>query len=291
MRIIVVGADGQLGTELCKSLKNMDLVPLTQKDIEISDIDSVMSACRKHKPEVIINTASYIRVDDCEENADLAYKINALGARNLAVTANECGAALAHLSTDYVFGGDRKRQNPYTEFDTPAPINIYGLSKLTGDGLIERLCNRYFIIRTSALYGAATCIGKGSNFVETVIKLAATGKELSMVNDQVLSTTYTVDLAERIAQLVQTRDYGIFHIVNIGQCSWYDFAVEVLRLTGSVTRVRAVSSSQFPTRAIRPHYTVLANYHMKLLGWPEMRVWKEALKAYLKEKNLLSRGD
>jgi dTDP-4-dehydrorhamnose reductase len=288
MRIIVIGADGQLGSDLCKSLKRTDLIPLTQNDIEISDIDSVLASCRKYKPEVIVNTASYIRVDDCEEKSDLAYKINAIGARNLAVAAGECGAALAHLSTDYVFGGDEKRDRPYNEFDSPLPVNVYGFSKLAGERFIEHLCSKYFIIRTSVLYGISPCIGKGTNFVDTVTSLSAGQRDLDMVSDQVFSTTYTVDLAEHIARLIDTKCYGVFHIVNAGQCSWYEFAVEVLKLVGSKSRVKAIISREFPTKSKRPHYTALANYHMQLLGMENMRGWQEALKAFLKEKNLLA---
>jgi dTDP-4-dehydrorhamnose reductase len=287
MRTIVIGADGQLGSDLCKSLKHTDLIPLTQKDIEISDIDSVLASCRKHKPEVIINTASYIRVDECEEKIDLAYRVNALGARNLAVAADECGAVLAHLSTDYVFGGDEKRDRPYNEFDTPLPINAYGFSKLAGERFIGHLCTKYFIIRTSVLYGTSPCIGKGTNFVDTVIRLSANQKDLSMVTDQVFSTTYAADLTDQIVKLINTKCYGVFHITNSGQCSWHDFATEVLKLTGSGSRLKAVTSREFPTKARRPHYTVLANYHLQLLGMDGMRGWQEALKAYLKEKNLL----
>jgi dTDP-4-dehydrorhamnose reductase len=288
MRVIVVGADGQLGTDLCKSLKHTDLIPLIQKDIEISDIDSVLESCRKYKPDVIINTASYIRVDDCEENIDLAYQINAMGARNLAVAAQECGAVLAHLSTDYVFGGDEKRDRPYNEFDAPLPINAYGFSKLAGERFIEHLCSKYFIIRTSVLYGTSPCIGKGTNFVDTVLRLSAGKTDLSMVSDQVLSTTYTLDLAAQIVRLIGTKYYGVFHIANGGQCTWYEFALEILRLIGSKSRVNAIASREFPAKSRRPHYTALRNYHLQLLDMDGMRDWREALKAYLTEKNLLA---
>jgi dTDP-4-dehydrorhamnose reductase len=287
MKILLIGANGQLGTELCVALKDHDLVPLTQEQIEISQLDSVLKACRKHKPQIIINTASYIRVDDCEDKVDLAYRINALGARNLAVAAQEYGSVLAHLSTDYVFGADGQRQSPYNEFDIPAPVNVYGFSKLAGEHYIQDLCRAYFIIRTSALYGAAPCIGKGSNFVDTIIKLAKENSELRIVRDQVLSTTYTRDLAVKISELIQTKYYGITHITNRGSCSWYEFAEEILKLSGSHVRVIPATSEQFPTRARRPFYSVLSNYHLKLVGMEDMREWRSALKDYLKEKNIL----
>jgi dTDP-4-dehydrorhamnose reductase len=284
MRVLIVGADGQLGTDLCKSLAGTDLIPLNQNDIEITDIDSVLSACRKHHPQVIINTASYIKVDDCEDNLDLAYRVNVLGARNLAVAAHSCGAALAHLSTDYVFGGDSGRSVPYTEFDTTAPLNAYGKSKLAGEQLIQSLCCKYFIIRTSVLYGTAACIGKGTNFVDSVIKLAGWQKELRMVSDQVFSTTFSRDLAGKISELIRTQYYGIFHITNRGACSWYDFAEEILRISGSKSRVIPIAGAEYITRAVRPGYTVLSNYHLKLAGLGDMRDWHEALLDYMTEK-------
>ncbi|MGA2159294.1 MAG: dTDP-4-dehydrorhamnose reductase [Dehalococcoidia bacterium] len=287
MKIMLIGANGQLGTELCVALKDQDLVPLTQEQIEISEMDSIIQVCRTHKPQMIINTASYIRVDDCEDNVDLAYRINALGARNLAVAAQEYGAVLAHLSSDYVFGADEKRQSPYNEFDIPAPINVYGFSKLAGEQYIQNLCRAYFIIRTSALYGAALCMGKGSNFVDTIIKLSKEKSELRIVKDQVLSTTYAKDLAVKISQLIRTKYYGITHITNSGSCSWFEFADEILKLTGSQVRIVPATSEQFPTRARRPFYSVLSNYHLKLIGMEDMRDWRSALREYLKEKNIL----
>ncbi len=281
MKILLIGANGQLGSDLCIALQENDLTALTDKDIDITDIDSVFEACSKYKPQIVINTAAYVRVDDCEDNIDLAYKVNALGARNVAVAAQKAGAVLAHLSTDYVFGEDEKRMVPYTEFDPPAPISVYGHSKLAGENYVRHLCSRYFIVRTSALFGVAGSMGKGGNFIETMIKMAQEKDELRVVNDQVFSPTYAKDLANEIALLIDTKYYGIFHITNSGVCSWYDFASEIVTLCGARARVVPISSRDYPQRARRPEYSVLSNYHLKLLGMDDMRDWREALKDYM----------
>ncbi len=280
MKVLLIGANGQLGSDLCVALKKYDLTALTDKDIDITDVDSVFQVCRKHKPEIIINTAAYVRVDDCEDNVDLAFKVNALGARNVAVAAQQIGAAMVHLSTDYVFGADTNRTRPYTEFDSPAPISIYGESKLAGEKYVQHLCSKYFIVRTSGLFGVAGSMGKGGNFVETIIKLAQKKDELRVVKDQVFSPTYATDLADAIADLIDTRFYGIFHITNKGICSWYEFACEILKIIGSTTVIIPAESKDYPQKAKRPAYSVLDNYQRKLLGMAELREWRLALEDY-----------
>jgi dTDP-4-dehydrorhamnose reductase len=285
MKVLVTGANGQLGTDLCKVLRDFELIALTHKDIEISDMNSVKQAFHKHKSDIIINTAAYVRVDDCETEQDKAFLINALGARNIAVAAQELGAKLVYISTDYVFGGeDEPRTISYTEFDVPAPLNTYGKSMLAGENLVRHFCLRYFIIRASALFGVAGSSGKGGNFVETMLRLAKERDELRVVNDQVFSPTYTRDLARKIAQLMTTDYYGIFHITNKGYCSWYEFAREILKQAGLKTPVIPISSDQYPQKARRPRYSVLDNSHLRLLGMDDMRPWQEALKDYLVAK-------
>jgi len=285
VKVAVTGANGQLGTDLCRALHNFDVVSLTHADIEIADMTSVKKVMLKHKPAVIINTAGYVRVDDCEDERDKAFSVNALGARNVAVVAQELGARLIHLGTDYVFGGDEShKNNPYTEFDVPAPLNTYGRSMLAGEDFVRHLCCRHFIVRTSGLYGIAGSSGKRGNFVETMLKRARERDELRVVDDQVLSPTYTRDLAHKIAQLILTEYYGIFHITNRGACSWYEFAVEILKQAGLRSPIIPITSDQFPRKARRPHFSVLDNYHLRLLGTDDMRPWQEALKDYLTAK-------
>lgn len=285
MKVLVTGANGQLGTDLCRVLPKTDIAPLTHADLEITDINSVKAAFANCQPDVIINTAAYVRVDDCETEQDKAFRINAIGARNVAVAAQELGAKLVHISTDYVFGGEpEQRTIPYTEFDTPIPISTYGKSKLAGEGFVRHLCHRHFIVRSSGLFGVAGSSGKGGNFVETMLRLAKERNELKVVNDQVFSPTYTKDLAAKIAQLISTECYGIFHITNSGACSWYEFTKEILRLAGLKTPVVPITSAEFPQKARRPNFSVLDNYHLRLLGMDDMRPWQEALKDYMVEK-------
>jgi len=282
MKVLVTGANGQLGTDLCKVLRDFELIPLTDKDIEISDMSSVKQAFSKYKPDIIINTAAYVRVDDCEDEKDKAFSVNALGARNVAGVAQELGAKLVHLSTDYVFGGEAEpRTTPYTEFDTPVPLSIYGKSKLAGENLARHFCLRHFIVRTSGLFGVAGSMGKGGNFIETMLKLSREREELRVVDDQVFSPTYSRDLARKIVQLMTTDYYGIFHITNRGACSWYEFTTEILKLADITTPVVPITSDQYLQKARRPRYSVLDNSHLRLLGMDDMRPWQEALKDYL----------
>lgn len=288
MKVLVTGANGQLGTDLCLALRHFEVVPLTHQDMEITDMGSVREACSKNMPDAIINTAAYVRVDDCETNQDKAFHVNALGAQNIAVVAQGLGAKVVHLSTDYVFGDEaEKRTSPYTEFDIPVPLSIYGKSKLAGEGFVRHLSSKHFIIRASGLFGIAGSSGKGGNFVETVLRLASEQDELRVVNDQVFSPTYTKDLATKIAQLITTELYGVFHITNKGSCSWYEFTKEILKLAGLTTPVIPITSDQYPQKAKRPHYSVLDNYHLRLLDMDDMRTWQEALSGYLIEKGHL----
>lgn len=288
MKVAVTGANGQLGTDLCWALHDFDVIPLTHADIEITDMASVREAMLQHRPDVIINTAAFVRVDDCETEQDKAFLTNALGARNVAVAAQGVGAKLVHLSTDYVFGGEGEpRSTPYTEFDTPAPLNTYGKSKLAGENFVRHLCHKQFVIRSSALFGVVGSSGKGGNFVETMRALGKERDELKVVNDQVFSPSYTKDLAKKIVQLISTEYYGIFHITNKGHCSWYEFTEEILKLVGLTTPVVPITSGQYPQKAKRPRYSVLDNYHLRLLGMDDMPTWQESLKDYMTSKGYI----
>ncbi|MCD6539150.1 MAG: dTDP-4-dehydrorhamnose reductase [Candidatus Omnitrophica bacterium] len=287
MKVAVIGATGQLGTDLCQKLKSKEVVPLTHSDIEVTDINSVERIFQKYRVDVIINTAAFHKVDECEENPEKAFKVNALGARNVAVVAQKIGAKLVYISTDYVFGGEKGRNIPYNEFDVPSPLNVYGKSKLAGENFVKEFCLKHFIIRTSGLFGIAGARGKGGNFVETIIKLAKEKSELKVVNDQIFSPTYTKDLAEKILQLINTEYYGIFHITNKGFCSWYEFAKKILKLTGIKISVIPITSEEFSQKVKRPNYSVLDNYHLRLLGMDDLKPWQEALKEYLKEKEYI----
>lgn len=285
MKLMVIGANGQLGSDLCKEITSLDIVPITHSETEIADLGSVERAFARHRPEVVINTAAFHRVDDCEDDPDRAFRANAIGARNIAVAAQEQRAKLFHISTDYVFGGENEpRSTPYTEFDAPVPSNVYGKSKLAGENLVRHLCAKHFIIRTSGLFGVAGASGKGGNFVETMLKLARERDELRVVADQTFSPTYSKDLARKIAELVTTEYYGVFHITNKGSCSWHEFATEILKLAGLKTPIIPITSDQYPQKARRPRFSVLDNCHLRLLGIDDMRPWQEALRDYMREK-------
>lgn len=285
MKVLITGANGQLGTDLCQALHRVEIIPLTHADIEIADMSSVTDAFNKYRPDVVINTAACVRVDDCEDDPDRAFRTNTIGARNVAVATQGQRAKLFHISTDYVFGGENEpRSTPYTEFDTPVPSNVYGKSKLAGENLVCHLCAKHFIIRTSGLFGVAGASGKRGNFVETMLKLARERDELRVVADQTFSPTYSKDLARKIAQLVTTEYYGVFHITNKGSCSWYEFATEILKLAGLKTPLIPITSDQYPQKARRPRFSVLDNCHLRLLGIDDMRPWQEALRDYMREK-------
>ena len=289
MKIAVIGANGQLGSDLCQELNSEELVPLLHKDFEVADIDSVKRVLFDIKPDVVINTAAFHRVDDCEKDPDTPFRVNAIGARNVAVITQEIGARLVFISTDYVFGGESEPRNiPYTEFDSPVPPNIYGQSKLAGEQLVQQLCLRHFIIRASGLFGVAGSSGKGQNFIETMLRLARERDKLTVVNDQVFSPTYTADLSEKIAEIIRTDYYGVFHVTGSGACSWYELAREALRLTKSETPIMPITSAEYPQAAKRPSYSVMDNYQLRLVGMDNMRSWQNALQDYLVRKKHIS---
>jgi len=288
MKVVVIGANGQLGTDLCRELQGVELIPLTQADIEMTNLSSVKDALTSCRPHIIINTAGYVRVDDCETHQDEAYSVNALGARNVAVVAEELGTKLMQTSTDYVFGGGSgPRTIPYTEFDVPVPLSVYGRSMLAGEEMVKHLCHRHFIVRSSGLFGVAGSLGKGGNYVETILRLARERGELRVVNDQVLSPTYTRDLAKKMAQLVETEYYGTFHITNSGASSWYEFAVSIVNLAGLSAPVIPIASSEYQQKAPRPSFSALDNYHLRLLGMDDMRPLPEVLRDYMISKGYL----
>jgi len=282
MKILLIGANGQLGSDLVKVLTGEDLVPLTHQDIEICDAEVTRAVIARHQPDVVINTAAYHRVDECETNVAKSFQVNTFGVRNLALACREAGATLVHMSTDYVFDG--RKGTPYVETDLPNPINVYGVSKLAGEHLVCYLLDEYFVVRTSGLYGVAGSSGKGGNFVEGRLRQAREGKTIRMVNDQALSPTYTVDLARQIHRLIQTEQYGLYHITSGGWCSWYDFTAKILELSGLETELIPQPTARSGAAARRPAYSVLENAALAHLGLDEMRPWEEALAAYLRER-------
>lgn len=279
-KLIITGCNGQLGraiNEVYAGDAEYELINTDVGELDITSIEAVMKLVNEVKPYAIINCAAYTAVDACEVNVELAYRINAIGPRNLAIAAKSVGAKLMHVSTDYVFTGNGNK--PYTEFDTPAPISMYGRTKLAGEEFVKQFAGAFFIVRTAWLYG------DGKNFVKTMLKLSETHDEVSVVDDQIGSPTSALELAKAIKSLVPTDNYGIFHGTCEGVCSWAQFTSEIFRLAGVNTKVNYISSAKYkemnPNSADRPHYSVLDNYMLKLTGGYEFADWKDAIKVYM----------
>ena len=284
MRILLTGAGGQLAHDLKASLGGETLVALTRAELDITDAPAVRAALVRHRPDCLINAAAYNRVDDAEAEPAAAFAANAGGVENLARAAANAGAVLVHFSTDYVFDGAKRA--PYIETDAPNPLSLYARSKRAGEEAVQRYCEKYFLLRTCGLYGAAGSRSKGGNFVERMLRLAADGKPLRVVNDQVLTPTSTRDLAEKLLPLLRTRRYGLYHMTNTGECSWYDFAQETFRLAGVPAELEPVSTAAFAARARRPPYSVLDNAAYRAAGFADFRPWQEALADYLKQRRV-----
>ena len=276
MKILITGSKGQLGLELTKQLekeKKYEIIATDRDELNIIDINSVNEFLLNNKPDVVINCAAHTAVDLCETDVENAYKINAVGPRNLAIVCEKIGAKLVQVSTDYVFDGNGTR--PYREDDTTCPNSIYGTSKLMGENFVREFCSRYFVVRTAWLYG------EGNNFVRTMLKLAETNSELNVVNDQFGSPTSTVDLAKAIIDLMTTEHYGVYHGTCEGQCSWYDFAKKIFEIKNIDIKVNPVTSEEFKRPAPRPAYSVLDNFMLKLVGLNSFRTWEKSLEEYL----------
>jgi dTDP-4-dehydrorhamnose reductase len=286
MKILIIGADGQLGTDLCKVIPKEEQIPLTIEDINITNREQTLQVIKDHSPDVVINTAAYHHVDKCEDVPELAYSVNRDGPKNVADACKQSGAVMVHVSTDYVFDG--KKGSPYVETDQPKPLSVYAKSKLGGEEVVKDALSKYFIVRSTGLYGTAGCLGKGgTNFVEGMLKRAESQPELKVVTDETLAPTYTLDLAKKIYELVKTQHFGLYHIVNHGECSWYDFTRNIFELLGRKITIHKTTASEFKAKAKRPKYSVLKNANLEKIGMDDMRPWPEALKAYLIEKGHL----
>ncbi len=276
MKILVTGAAGMLGRALREVLGvEHEVIPLARADLDVTDLEATRVALGQGKPQVVIHAGAWTDVDGCERDPDRAWRVNALGTRNLAVGCQEAGAACCYISTDYVFDGSKP--DPYTEFDAPNPISRYGGSKLAGERYVQALTPRHWIVRSSWLFGPG-----GKNFVKTILAKARAGEDLRVVDDQVGSPTYTCDLVRAIGHLLSAPRYGVWHLTNSGVCSWYDFAASILETTGlTATRLEPISSKELDRPALRPRNSVLRNYCWELEGWPPLRPWADALTDYL----------
>ncbi len=284
-KILLIGADGQLGSDLKKVIgESYELLCPLIEELDVTQFDKVKEYIRQNRPDLIINTAAFHQTDECEKDSPRSFLVNTFAVKNLADVCKELDIPLVNISTDYIFGLDGERKTPYIEQDLPAPVNIYGISKLSGEYCIRYTLKKYFIIRPAALFGIAGARGKGGNFVETMLKLAKERGKVKVKNDEFTTPTYTKELAESIVRLIKTDKYGVYHITSQGECSWHEFAQKIFELTNTKVSCQPVSSDEFPTIAKRPCYSVLDNKHLREIGLDKMSYWGDALKKYLKEK-------
>ncbi len=292
MKLLITGANGQLGSEICKCIQkgetelgvlneeysNCTLLKTDIDTLDITDIEQVVNYTKQNKPDVIISCGAYTNVDGCEKNFDDAFKVNAIGARNLAMAAQDVSAKLIHVSTDYVFSG-KTAALPVSECELPAPQSAYGKTKLLGEKYAQQFCEKTFIVRTAWLYGYV-----GNNFVKTMLRVGAEKGALTVVDDQLGNPTNAADLAHHILKLALTNHYGIYHCTGNGVCSWYDFASEIIKLSGIKAKVMPCSTEQYmqnnPNAASRPEYSALDNCMLRCTVGDEMRNWKDALVSY-----------
>lgn len=283
--VVILGAKGQLGTDLNSSLGGFRVTALAHADLDVREIERVRSVLAGLRPDIVVNTSAFHQVDLCEDEFAMSFAVNAEAPGRLARLAAELDFTLVHFSTDYVFDGFGRK--PYTEADPPGPRSVYGSSKLAGEFLVRAYAPRHYVIRTTGLYGVAGASGKGGNFVETMIRLGKAGKPIRVVEDQVMTPTATADLAKAVTELL-ARDgdvpYGLYHVTSAGQCSWYEFARTIFELCGMSVDLSPTTSAEFGARAARPAFSVLDHARWKAAGLQELRPWREALTGYLRAK-------
>jgi dTDP-4-dehydrorhamnose reductase len=264
-----------------------DATGFAHEDLDVVDESSVGSAIDSLKPDWVLNTAAFHRVDDCEADPTSTFAVNALGALNVARAAADAGSGVVFYSSDYVFGGEeRERNHPYEEGDSPAPLSVYGTSKVAGEQLVMQANAKHLVVRSAGLYGTATS-RKGWTFPELMLNKARTEGIVRVVTDQVLSPTFTADLALKTRELIEQDAVGLFHLTNAGECSWFEFARGVFDLAGVEAEMEPIDSAQLQQRARRPPYSALTTTRLEGVGLSPMRSWKEALNDYLRTKGVI----
>jgi dTDP-4-dehydrorhamnose reductase len=277
MKIIVTGASGQIGSDLVTTLQNKhEVFGLNRNQLDVTDSYECVSVIKSIQPDVIIHCAAYTSVDLAETEKEKVFLVNAMGTRNIAIAAEKVQAKVCYISTDYVFDG--RTDKPYQEKDQTNPQSVYGISKLAGEEFIQTICSKFFIVRTSWVFGL-----HGNNFVKTMIKLASEKDSIKVVKDQVGCPTYTLDLSHFLSDLIETEKYGIYHATNSGHCSWYEYAKAVFEESNIAVEVVPCSTSEFPRPAPRPSYSVLEHSSIRSNGFIDLRHWRIALQQYIKE--------
>jgi dTDP-4-dehydrorhamnose reductase len=291
MKITIIGANGQLGTDLVQAFtaKGDEVCALTHSDIEITNLESTTRVLDRLGPDVIVNTAAMHHVESCEREPERAFAVNALGPRNLALAARDLGAILMHVSTDYVFDGSKGY--PYDETDSPRPLNVYGNTKLAGEYCVQSTVGKHFVIRTSALYGRHPCRGKGGlNFVELMLKLANERPEIRVVDSEIVTPTSTAELSNQIVLLSRSGYFGLYHATAEGSCSWFEFAQTIFSLSDHVVNLKVAAPGEFPAKIPRPQYSVLENRALKRQGLNRFERWQNGLHNYLNANQLCVKG-
>lgn len=279
MKVLLIGANGQLGSDIFRTKPaEAALLLLDKQCLDITNRDKTFQTLKDKRPDILINTAAYVRVDDAEDNTDEAFRINATGVKNLVDACNETGAIIFHISTDYVFDG-KKNPAPYDEYDNANPLNAYGITKYAGELFIKNYASRFYIARTASLYGKAGASGKGGNFVFTVLDKLRRGQTMRVVNDIHMSPTCSYDLALEIWRLIiEKSPYGLYHIANSGHCTWYEFAKMISLISGTEGEIIPISHKEYHTKAMRPLWSPLISVKGIIL-----RRWEAALEVFLSE--------
>ena len=280
MRVLVTGANGQLGYDVVKELQkqNIECFAATRKDFDIIDFEATEKFITNYLPDAIIHCAAYTAVDKAEDEQGLCYLVNASATENIALICKKINAKMLYVSTDYIFDGTK--DGFYEVEDEPNPINVYGKTKLLGEQAVQRILDKYFIVRISWVFGE-----HGNNFVKTMLRLGKERKEISVVADQYGSPTYTVDLALLLVEMIQTDKYGIYHATNEGVCSWSEFAEEIFKIADLNVKVNHIATAEYPTMAKRPMNSRLSKRKLVINNFKTLENWQKDLKKFL---NLLS---
>jgi len=280
MRVLVTGSEGMLAKDLitCFSQRGYETLAPPEHEFDITDLVATRSVVDHYKPELMINCAAYTKVDEAEKEEPRALMVNGLGVQNICLACQERDTPLVHFSTDYIFDGTK--ESPYTIYDEPNPVSAYGRSKLLGEKYLLWLLSRFYLVRTSWLFGL-----HGRNFIETMLELGQGEKQISVVKDQKGCPTWSYHLAQAVVELIQTERYGIYHITNSEPTTWYDFAREIFRICEMDVEVLPVTSNQVPRPAMRPQNSVLDHFPTPRVLGREMPSWREALKEYLERRN------
>lgn len=284
MKILLLGAGGQLAHDLKAAFARHEVVGLTRAELNIEDAGAVRDRVTDLSPDLVVNTAAYNLVDQAETDAQAAFATNCLGPRNLALACGELDIPLLHFSTDYVFGLESPPAGAWRETDAPGPVSVYGVTKLAGEYAVRTHCPKHYVVRTCGLYGVKGSRGKGGNFVETMLRLAREGKPLRVVDDQQCTPSYTKDVAQAAAALIETGKYGLYHVTNTGSCTWYQLACEIFRLAGLSADCQPITSQQFGAAARRPPCSVLDTSKLQQAGATAPPPWQDAVARYLKDK-------